>query len=488
MMSTPEYKWSTTDNGLSIPDNGTVVTENPWFPLIVDHRHEIKIFYGGRGGGKTHAFASAIPRLMDRNDWPTGKPLRICVMREVWKSIEKSCKSTIEDKIKTLGLSHQFRGSTKYELKHENGAICFFQGMSNVTDDSVRGLESVDILWFEEAQAMSQRSWTLLEPTIRRDHSEIWMSFNPENRTDAVWELKEFFEEHPHKDILVFQVNYDRNIFFTERNNRKRLRDKKRKPEMYAYVWLGEPNDGATARKLLPHGDLMKVVKKQDTSGYVYAGLDIADTGRDKNALVIRQGNTIIYHDSWGGVRINDTVRRAVKICTEMGVDMMFFDETGLGAGAGSTLNDMKREKKIGFKYQGINFGSAVRSPKQIWGMQGDRAVRQTDRYERRTAQMGDTIRMRLHASLARMNGNTKVPAGACLWIQPGVKKLRQLMVQMAQPEERESVAGKMVIEKQPKPEGSTNEPPSPDSYDAAILAFATDSNFGVQRKNWYAA
>lgn len=475
---------STVPPNCTLDDQVRVATENPWFPLITDHRHRLKIFHGGRGGGKTHAFASAIPRLMDRNDWPTGEPLRVVVMREKLKSIEKSCKATIEQKIHYhLGLSAQFRGSTKTEIKHQNGAQCFFYGMSNVTEESVRGLESIDILWFEEAQAMSRRSWEILEPTIRRDHSEIWVSFNPERRTDPVWDLKEYYEQFPRKNVLVFQTNFDRNVFFTENNNQSRLHMKRTNPERYKYVWLGEPDDGVSARKLLPHGDLLKVMKKYDSTGYVYAGFDVADKGSDFNALVIRQGPYILFHERWTGKAstIQKSVRRVVTHCTNFGVDKLYFDETGLGAGVGGALLDIKP----GFKFEGINFGQRPANPRKIWGMQGQRAVKQNDRYAYRTGQMADTLRMRLHASLASLRGDKEIDPDACLWINPDIKDRRKLLVNMSQPEENETVGGKMLVEKQPKPEGSTSEPPSPDGYDAALLAFATDSAFGVKRVRW---
>ncbi|MCY4158235.1 MAG: hypothetical protein OXE92_02520 [Bacteroidetes bacterium] len=44
-----------------------------------------------------------------------------------------------------------------------------------------------------------------------------------------------------------------------------------------------------------------------------------------------------------------------------------------------------------------------------------------------------------------------------------------------------------MIVEKQPIPEGTSVELPSPDSYDATILAFIPDSNFGVKRMRWTA-
>ena len=458
-----------------------VVQENAWFPLLTDYRHRMKIIRSGRGGGKTHACASAIPRLMHRNRWPSGEPMRICVMREILKSIEKSCKAALEDKIKHLGFAPYFEGSTQKQLTHDNGSECFFQGMSSVTEEEVRGLESLDILWFEEAQNMSRRSWEILLPTIRKKHSEIWLTFNPRERADPAWELFVRYERAPDPKVLTLTTNYDRNKFFTEENESDRLDMLQQAPHRYPHVWLGEPDDGASTRKLLPYGDLRKCIKRQPRNGYIYAGLDIAAKGDDFCSIIIQQSGSIIYHERWAKAYINDTVRRAVSICDEYGVNALFFDETGLGAGAVSTLRDIAP----GFMCYGVGFGEAVMKPNATWGITGKRRVTQKDKYERRTSQLGDAVRQRLQCTLAFLRGDTRVEVGDCLWIDPDVNDLETLLKDLAQPEEDETKSGRMIIEKSPKPEGSTTRLPSPDSYDATILAFGRDSLYGLKRPKY---
>ena len=54
--------------------------------------------------------------------------------------------------------------------------------MSTATEESIRGLEAVDLIWFEEAHRMSARSREILYPTVRKGGSELWFTFNPMNR------------------------------------------------------------------------------------------------------------------------------------------------------------------------------------------------------------------------------------------------------------------------------------------------------------------
>lgn len=59
--------------------------------------------YGGRGSGKSHAFAELLVVKATTN-----KGFRAACVREVQKSLKNSVKLLVEDKIKSLGVSHLF--------------------------------------------------------------------------------------------------------------------------------------------------------------------------------------------------------------------------------------------------------------------------------------------------------------------------------------------------------------------------------------------
>lgn len=87
-----------------------------------------------------------------------------------------------------------------------------FAGLSDQTADSIKSYEGVDIVWVEEAQSVSDRSWKILIPTIRKEGSEIWISMNPELDTDPSYQR---FIANPPADSLVVQMNYTDNPWFT---------------------------------------------------------------------------------------------------------------------------------------------------------------------------------------------------------------------------------------------------------------------------------
>lgn len=160
----------------------------------------------------------------------------VCV-REVQKSLAKSVKRLIEQKIRDLGVSDYFE-ITSTEIRSRKGSgIILFQGMSDQTADSIKSLEGFDCAWVEEAQSLSQRSLDLLRPTIRKPGSEIWFTWNPQNETDPVDQFLRGPERDPRS--IVIEVNYLDNPWLTDTLREEAELDRKRDPEKYGHVWLG---------------------------------------------------------------------------------------------------------------------------------------------------------------------------------------------------------------------------------------------------------
>ena len=116
--------------------------------------------------------------------------------------------------------------------------------MQDHTADSIKSLEGFDIAWVEEAQNLSARSLKLLRPTIRKENSEIWFSWNPDKPTDAV---DEFFQNKT-DDMVCVHVNSEQNPFLPETLRKERDADRLRmSPEDYDHVWNGAYNEKSDA-------------------------------------------------------------------------------------------------------------------------------------------------------------------------------------------------------------------------------------------------
>jgi phage terminase large subunit len=219
--------------------SSTLSPEVPrWFlPFLKPARY--KGAFGGRGSGKSHAFASyiVIRCATVRTD--------VVCLREVQRSLKQSVKKLLENKIEALGLGAAFEIQHD-RIKGKNGSLIIFEGLANHTAESIKSLEGFDIAWFEEAQVASQRSLDLLRPTIRKPGSELFFTWNPRFSGDPIETLLR--GPTPPPDAVVVEVNFEDNPWFPSVLQDEMNYDKSRDPDKYAHIWLGEYVRNSEAR------------------------------------------------------------------------------------------------------------------------------------------------------------------------------------------------------------------------------------------------
>lgn len=206
-------------------------------PLLQPARY--KGAHGGRGSAKSHFFAGlwleeSISRKLDF----------VC-FRETLKSLEFSVKKLLEHKIEAHNCGAYFEVQDRRILS-KAGGVTIFEGMQNHTSDSIKSLEGFDRAWFEEAQNASENSLTLLRPTIREPHSELWFSWNPNAPTDPIDAMLRGDNIPP--DAIVVQANYMHNPWLPDVLRAEMEYDRGRDVEKYNHVWLGEYKRNSEAR------------------------------------------------------------------------------------------------------------------------------------------------------------------------------------------------------------------------------------------------
>jgi len=167
------------------------------------------------------------------------KGARIACIREVQKSLKQSAKKLIEDKLLDFGLG-EAQGFKVYRevIETPNDGIIIFQGMQDHTSDSIKSLEGFDRAWVEEAQSLSDRSMTLLRPTIRKDGSELWFSWNPMRPTDPV-DMMLRGDKLPTGSAVV-RANWSDNPWLPGVLEQERRDCLDVTPERYGHIWEGE--------------------------------------------------------------------------------------------------------------------------------------------------------------------------------------------------------------------------------------------------------
>lgn len=214
-----------------------IETAEIYAPLLQPSRY--KGAYGGRGSAKSHFFASLLIEDCIRE-----KIDAVC-LREVQKSLKFSVKKLLEHKIQSMNAGLYFEVQNE-QIKSKNGGVIIFQGMQDHTSDSIKSLEGFKRAWFEEAQSASQRSLDLLRPTIRAPGSELWFSWNPRFSTDPIDVLLR--GENPPPGSVVIEANYTDNPWFPKELAEEMEYDKRRDPDKYAHIWLGQYQRNSEAR------------------------------------------------------------------------------------------------------------------------------------------------------------------------------------------------------------------------------------------------
>lgn len=326
---------------LNIPDKLL-----PMIEKFNDYRYFL--FEGGRGGGKSQSVARFILYLAEKYK------IRVVCGRETQNSITESVYSLMADLIRTFQLNYDIQAS-RISHKEKESPITF-RGFREQGAFNIQGMEGIDLLWIDEAQAITKGTLDVLIPTIRKDNSKVFFTMNRHVEYDPVYT---FLVDR--KDCLHIKINYDENPFCTTILKREAEECKAKNEKDYNHIWLGNPLDqGEDAlysleeilhNKNNPHA-------MQGGYGLRVAGFDIARYGDDKcAAIVLQQMGALhweeVYCEEWDKRDLNYTTGRILQITTDEKVDLAAIDEDGLGAGPFDTLS----------KGRGLDYFVGFRNP-----------------------------------------------------------------------------------------------------------------------------
>jgi phage terminase large subunit len=191
-----------------------------------------KVLYGGRGGAKSWGVARA---LLIKG---AAKPIRVLCAREIQVSIADSVHKLLSDQVASLGLESHYVVQNN-TIRGKNGTEFAFAGIRSQDVAKIKSFEGVDICWVEEAQTVTKKSWDVLIPTIRKEGSEIWVTFNPELDSDETYQR---FVVKPPAGAVVVNINWEDNPFLPETLRKEKDDLYARDPESADNVWGGKPN------------------------------------------------------------------------------------------------------------------------------------------------------------------------------------------------------------------------------------------------------
>lgn len=198
-----------------------------------------KVFYGGRGAGRSWQVARyyLIRGAEER--------IRVLCGREFQTSISDSVHRLLVDQIRLLGLDALY-DIQKTEIRGINGTLFLFEGLHrNVT--KIKSMEGLDAVWVEEAEKVTNDSWEVLIPTVRKKGSEITITFNPDDETDPTY--VRFIKNTPPNSI-VQKTTWRDNPHIPDTLLREKDYLFRVDPDAAAHVWDGECRSQTDAQVL----------------------------------------------------------------------------------------------------------------------------------------------------------------------------------------------------------------------------------------------
>lgn len=320
-----------------------------------------KVAYGGRGSAKTRTFCTVLTSNVLYHGW------RVVCFREIMESIADSVYQEFVAEIERRDLDRYFDVlKTEINCRVSGGCIKFSGIRANakkLNTQKLKGFSNFDAAWLEEANPVSAESWNALIPTMRKDGSEIWISFNPENPLEETYRRFVADPKYPaEKDGRPYCVT--RKINFTD-NPRfpKELRDdaelmQAADPELYRHVYMGEPVADNALSIIKPAWvesavDAHLHIADFPMGGGRIGGMDVsggvegdvaAPKAKDPNALAWRYGCILSGLEEWQDENPNAAAAHAFEIVGREAIDTLSIDDIGVGASVPGEMQRLDKE------------------------------------------------------------------------------------------------------------------------------------------------
>ncbi len=202
-------------------------------------------------------------------------------------------------------------------------------------------------------------------------------------------------------------------------------------------------------------------------------GLDVADEGGDKNAMVAAQGPVIIHCEDWAEGDTGQTATKAFNYATDNGFDSLVYDSIGVGAGVKSKTSELQRESKSDaskrLTISGFNAANGVVNPKKNY-VEGKKNA---DMFCNIKAQAWWEVRDRFFKTYKAVEKGEDIPHDELISLPSNLPGINDLKMEMSRPKRDTDAAGRVKVES--KKDMKRRGMPSPNLADALIMCFAPE-------------
>lgn len=259
------------------------------------------------------------------------------------------------------------------------------------------------------------------------------------------------WSDHPGKDITWY-------------NKRKKLMEDQGLAHLFAQE-VDRKYEAAVEGIIIPHEWFKSAIDAHihlgftDDGGYV-AALDVADGGRDTNALSIRKGIILQSLDQWNVKDTGVTARKAASACTDIGEPIdLNYDCIGVGSGIKAEANRLSDDEALSDKVIFVPW-AATSAP-----IGADEHIIEDDE---ETPLIGDIftnikaqgwweLRMRFEKTHKSITEDLYYPEDELISIPSDLPLLRTLEKEISQPTMGKGSKLKMLVDKNPPGTSSPN-------------------------------
>lgn len=387
---------------------------------------------GGRFSGKTQD-AGGMAVFLARN-----YSLKFLCIRQFQNRISESVYTVLKEKIDKAGWNDEFT-ITNNSIRHNTtGSEFIFYGIArNIAE--IKGTEGVDICWIEEAEGLTELQWEYIDPTIRKEGSEIWMLWNPRLTTDFVeTKLPKILGD----DCVTRHINYDENDFLSDTARMKAERLKETDPDSYEHIYLGvarSDNDKAIIKLSWIEAAVDAHIKlDMDFTGGCHVGYDVADSGGDRNCATRFNGSLAEHLESWYAAEdeLDVSSLRAYGLINGNGT--MAYDSIGVGAGVGAILKNAGKKN-----YSKFNAAGDVFNPDKEYSPK----ITNKKKFENLKAQAWRDVADRLMNTYNAVTKGHKFNVSDMISISSDLSDLEDLKIELCTPHSDYSKRGLDMVE-----------------------------------------
>ncbi len=420
-----------------------------------------RVLYGGRDSSKSWDAAGFATFLAQ------SCKVRFLCARQFQNKIAESVYTLLKIQIERFGLADQFKITDNSIIHRVTGSEFLFYGLWRHIQE-IKSTEGIDVLWIEEGHNLTPEQWEVLEPTIRKEGSQVWLVFNPNLVNDFAYRR---FVINPPPDTVKRLINYNENPFLSSTSRRIIEAAKAEDFERFQHIYLGQPrNDDDDA--VIKRSHLLAAINGHvalgiTPTGSKIRGFDVADSGSDSCATVSSHGSLATSCDLWKAKEdeLLKSCTRAWTGARDSGEEIVY-DAIGVGAGAGAKFNELNAPAGT-VKHTKFFAGGAVFKPDAFYS---DSKVKNKDFFANIKAQAWWLISDRLRNTYNAVRNGEKFADDEMIFLDGNMPYLDQLIDELTTPRRDYDNAGRVKVES--KKDLDKRDIPSPNLADAFIMAF----------------